>query len=196
MAFANANPFSTSSSTSTTPPTMANSITHINPSLLLLSNMSSMMIVKLDYSNCIVWKHQIEKIKKICDKLAAISVILDDEDLLHVALDGLSSEYDSFSSTIRTHSDVFTVEELNTLLNAKERAIKKRFGVFDGTTMAMVANYQPQGFGRDRARNNNKRSSGNGGRGTSSSLVVAIVLMNGLCLSRQACSIQTCCYGG
>ena len=28
-----------------------------------------------------------QKIKQICDKLAALSVILDDEDLLHVALD-------------------------------------------------------------------------------------------------------------
>ena len=51
-----------SSSTSTTMPTMVNSIAHINPLLLLLSNMSSMMIVKLDYSNYIVWKHQIEVI--------------------------------------------------------------------------------------------------------------------------------------
>ena len=58
MAFVNPN----SSSTSTTVPTMVNSIAHINPLPLLLSNMSSMMIVKLDYSNYIVWKHKIEAI--------------------------------------------------------------------------------------------------------------------------------------
>ena len=109
-----------------------------------------------------------QKIKQICDKLAALSVILDDEDLLHVALDGLPSKYDSFSSAIRTHSDVLIVEELNTLLNAEERAIKKRSSVFDATTMAMFANYQPQGFGRGRGRNNNRRSHGNRGRGISS----------------------------
>jgi len=40
-------------------------------------------------------------------------VILDDEELLHVALDGLPSKYDSFSSAIRTRSDVLSVEELN-----------------------------------------------------------------------------------
>ena len=34
----------------------------VNSSLLLLSNMSSMMTVKLDYGNYIVWKHQIEVI--------------------------------------------------------------------------------------------------------------------------------------
>ena len=88
-------------------------------------------------------------------------VILDDKDLLHVALDGLPSEYDSFSFAIRTCSDVIIVEELNTLLNAEERAIKKRSGMFDATSMAMVANYQSQGFGRGKGRNNNQRGRGN-----------------------------------
>ena len=64
--------------------------------------------------------------KGVRNKLTVISVFLDDEELLHIALDGLPSEYDSFSSTIRTRSDVFFVEELNTLLNAEERVIKKR----------------------------------------------------------------------
>lgn len=75
--------------------------------------------------------------------MAAVLVVLDDEELLHVALDGLPSKYDSFNSTIRTCSDVLIVEELNTLLNSKERAIRKRSGVFDTTTMAMATNYQP-----------------------------------------------------
>ncbi|KAL0001518.1 hypothetical protein SO802_015299 [Lithocarpus litseifolius] len=34
------------------------------------------------------------KLKQIRDKLAIVSVILDDEELLHVALDGLPSVYD------------------------------------------------------------------------------------------------------
>ena len=67
-----------------------------------------------------------QKSKQIRDKLIVFSVFLDDEELLYIALDGLPSEYDSFSSTIRTRSDVFFVEELNTLLNAEERVIKKR----------------------------------------------------------------------
>jgi len=70
-----------------------------------------------------------QKIKQIRDKLAAIPVILDDEGLLHVALDGLPSKYDSYSSAIRTCSAVLSVEELNTLLNAEERANKS--GVVD-----------------------------------------------------------------
>lgn len=64
---------STSSSNLATPPTMTNTITHINPSLLLLSNMSSMMTVKLDYSNYIVWKHQIEVILETYSMIDAIN---------------------------------------------------------------------------------------------------------------------------
>ena len=38
-------------------------VTHgVNPSLLQLSNMASMMIGKLDYDNHLVWRHQIEVI--------------------------------------------------------------------------------------------------------------------------------------
>ena len=101
--------------------------------------------------------------------MAAVSVILDDEKLLHVALDGLPSEYASFSFSIRTRSDVLSVEELNTLLNAEERAIKKRSSFVDVNTMVMAANFQSQGFGRGRGRNNNHRGRGgrvfNGGNG-------------------------------
>ena len=89
-----------------------------------------------------------QKIKQIRDRLAAVSVILDDEELLHVALDGLPSEYDSFNFAIRTHSDVLSVEELNTLLNAEERVIKKRSNGLIPPSMAMNANFQSrhQGF--------------------------------------------------
>ena len=54
----------TSSSTSSSIPAVTNTTLPINTSLLLLSNMSSMMTVKLDYSNYTVWKHQIEVIIK------------------------------------------------------------------------------------------------------------------------------------
>ena len=51
--------FALSSSSSTTPSTTATTSPLVNPSLLLLSNMSRMMTVKLDFTNYIVWKHQI-----------------------------------------------------------------------------------------------------------------------------------------
>ena len=51
-----------SSSTSSSTLAVTNTTLPTNASLLLLSNMSSMMTVKLDYGNYIVWKHQIEVI--------------------------------------------------------------------------------------------------------------------------------------
>lgn len=84
-----------------------------------------------------------QKINQIRDILATV---LDDEDLFHVSLDGLPSKYDSFSSAIRTHSDVLSVEKLNTLPNAKKRAIKKRSCIVDATSMAMVAITNLKGF--------------------------------------------------
>ncbi|XP_030931000.1 uncharacterized protein LOC115956865 [Quercus lobata] len=233
-----ASTFATSSSTSGSTPAVTNTALPVNTSLLLLSNMSSMMTVKLDYSNYTVWKHQIEKnreqamfifinstlspailaltvgqrfakgvwkvlekrfasvsrshvislhnelsavkkgidsidgyfqkIKQIRDRLVAVFVILDDEELLHVALDGLPSEYDSFSFAIRTRSDVLSIEELNTLLNAEERVIKKRSNGLVSPSMAMNANFQSphQGFSNQRGRGgrySNQR--GRGGRG-------------------------------
>jgi len=244
-----------SSSTFGSTPAVTNTTLPTNASLLLLSNMSSMMTVKLDYGNYIVWKHQIEviletysmidilddsitapdrflkdsssnltteinpgfiswknceqamftfinstlspsilaftigqksangvwkvlekrfasvsrshvmnlcnelsavkkgtdtidgyfqKIKQISDKLAAVFVFLDDEELLHIAFDGLPLEYDSFSSAIRTRSDVFSIEELNTLLNVKDRVIKKRSNNIPSPSMAMNVNFQSQ----------------------------------------------------
>ena len=109
-----------------------------------------------------------QKIKQSCDKLATVSVFLDDEELLHIALDRLPSKYDSFSYAIRTCSDVLFVEELNTLLNSKERVIKKRSkaNAVNPNLVAMAMNFQPQNQGfplRRGGRNNNKR--GRGSRG-------------------------------
>lgn len=47
---------SSASSSSTSATVVSNSI--VNPSLLLLSNMVSMMTEKLDHSNYLVWRHQ------------------------------------------------------------------------------------------------------------------------------------------
>ena len=101
--------------------------------------------------------------------MVAVSVFLDDEELLHIALDGLPSEYDSFSSAIRTRSDIFSVEELNTLLNAEERVIKKRINNGSSSlTMAMNMNFQSQNYGFSNQRGRGGRYSnprGRGGRG-------------------------------
>ena len=54
---------STSSATSSSMSAHTTISTHgVNPLLLLLFNMASMMTVKLDYNNYLVWRHQIEVI--------------------------------------------------------------------------------------------------------------------------------------
>ena len=65
---------SSSAPTSTTLPPMATASIPVNTSLLLLSNMSSMMTVKLDYGNYVIWKHQIEV---ILDTYSMIDVLDD-----------------------------------------------------------------------------------------------------------------------
>ena len=92
---------------------------------------------------------------------------MDDEELLHIILDGLPSNYDSFSSVIRTRSDVLLVEELNSLLNAEERVIKKRS---NGVDLASVAtNFHSQGFPRGvGGKNHNQRGRGARGHGPNS----------------------------
>ena len=279
MAFAQSNSSSSSSSSSVVL-AMASLGLPVNSSLLLLSNMSSMMTVKLDYGNYVVWKHQIkvildtysmidvlddsitaldrllkdssgnftieinpafiawknreqamftflnstlspailaltvgqksargvwrvlekrfasisrshvmslcnelnaikkgnesidgyfQKIKQACDKLAVVSVFVDDEELLHIVLNGLPSTYDSFSSAIRTRSDVLLVEELNALLNDEERVIKKRSNGVDQVSMAMATNFHSQGFPQGRGgRNYNQRMRGARGHGPQS----------------------------
>ena len=107
-----------------------------------------------------------QKIKQALDRLAVVFVFVDDEELLHIVLDGLPSTYDSFSSAIRSRSDVLSVEELNALLNAEERVIKKRSNGVDQFSMAMVANFHSQGFPRGRGgRNYNQRGRGARGHG-------------------------------
>ena len=59
------------------------------------------------------------------DKLGVVIVCVDVEELIYLALEAFPPEYDAFCSTIQTRSDVVTIEELNPLLNAKERSIKK-----------------------------------------------------------------------
>ena len=102
-----------------------------------------------------------QKIKQALDRLAVVFVFVDDEELLHIVLDGLPSTYDSFSFAIRSRSDVLSVEESNALLNAKERVIKKISNGVDQVSMAMVANFHSQGFPRGKGgRNYNQRGRG------------------------------------
>ena len=67
-----------------------------------------------------------QRIKEARDRLSSVVVFIDKEELIHLVLEALPNEYGAFCFAIRTRNDVVTIEELNTLLNAEERAIKKK----------------------------------------------------------------------
>ena len=65
-----------------------------------------------------------QKIKKCKDKLEAVGVIMEDEELLHIVLDGLPQNFYHFCSAMRTRSDDVSFEQLLVLLTAKEKSLK------------------------------------------------------------------------
>ena len=66
-----------------------------------------------------------QKIKVVRDKLLAIGVIIDDEELFHITIKGLSKEYNAFRLAIRTRSTLLSFDELFTLLNAEEESLNE-----------------------------------------------------------------------
>lgn len=59
--------------------------------------------------------------KEVRDKFSSVDVLVNEEELIHLALEALPIEYDAFCYATRTRNDVLTLEELNTLLNVEER---------------------------------------------------------------------------
>ena len=83
----------------------------------------------------------LQKIKVVRDKLLAVGVIVDDEELLPIAIKGLPKEFNAFRSTIRTRSTQLSFDELSTLLNAKEESLNNGLDVKDSIfAMAASAN--------------------------------------------------------
>ena len=95
-----------------------------------------------------------------------VGVILDDEELLHIAIKGLPEEYNAFRSAIRTRSTTLSFDELATMLSAEEESLndtferKKKFAMAVNTTRPPPnSNYSQQNFG------NKGRGRGNGNKG-------------------------------
>lgn len=58
----------------------------------------------------------LSKIKDLVGQLALASVIIEDEDLVLITLNGLPSEYDSFATAICAQPDIITMDDLSVLL--------------------------------------------------------------------------------
>lgn len=114
------------------------------------------------------------------DKLLAIGVILDDEELLHIAIKVLPKEYNAFRFAICTRSIQLIFDELATMLNAKEESLNEGLKIKDPTfAMVMSSNQRPnssnnynqsynQPYNNSRGRNNNNSNREGRGRGSPS----------------------------
>ena len=79
------------------------------------------------------------KIKYCRDKLQAVGVHVEDEELLHIILDGLPQEYYSFSSTVQTKDDPIGYEQIHVLLTYEEKSLKHASELIkDPVHMAMI----------------------------------------------------------
>uniref|UniRef100_A0A2N9J917 Reverse transcriptase Ty1/copia-type domain-containing protein n=1 Tax=Fagus sylvatica TaxID=28930 RepID=A0A2N9J917_FAGSY len=83
----------------------------------------------------------LQRIKEARDKLAAVGTLIDDEDLLHIVLKGLPSEYESFSSAMLTKNEAVPFEELHVLMITQEELLKSsQANSKENSIMAMAAN--------------------------------------------------------
>jgi hypothetical protein len=83
----------------------------------------------------------LQRIKEAIDKLAAVGTLVDDEDLLHIVLKGLPSEYESFSSAMLTKNESVSFEELNVLMISQEELLKSsQANSKENSIMAMAVN--------------------------------------------------------
>ena len=116
----------------------------------------------------------LQKIKIVRDKLLAVGVIVNDEELLHIAIKGLPKEYNAFRSAIRIRSTQLGFDELSTMLNAEEESFNEGIEVKDSIFVLAASTNQKsnsngfnQNHNRGRGRGNFNNRGGRGGRGFS-----------------------------
>uniref|UniRef100_A0A2N9H8A2 Integrase catalytic domain-containing protein n=1 Tax=Fagus sylvatica TaxID=28930 RepID=A0A2N9H8A2_FAGSY len=147
---------------------------------LLLSTLSSpvlAMVVGWDQPHQEVWNRLEEKFtctaraNNTRDKLSAVGVLVDNEELLHMILKGLPKEFAPFASAIRTRDNNISFEKLSVLLQTEEQSMAVASESFSNSALAMFVsnNHKPnngfnggQGYNRGRGRNSFNR--GRGGR--------------------------------
>ena len=109
----------------------------------------------------------LQRIKVARDKLMAVGILVDEEELLHIALKGLSKDFNSFRPTIHTRSAQLTFDELNTLFTVEEESLTESVEIKDAFTLT-VANSRPPNANFNNSNQFRERDKGNnsqGGRG-------------------------------
>uniref|UniRef100_A0A2N9IXE5 Integrase catalytic domain-containing protein n=1 Tax=Fagus sylvatica TaxID=28930 RepID=A0A2N9IXE5_FAGSY len=111
----------------------------------------------------------LQKIKCTRDRLSAVGVHVDNEELLHMILKGLPKEFALFASAIRTRDDTISFEKLSVLLQTEEQSMTEASDPFSNSALAMfVTNNQKPHTGFNGGFNGNQGyNRGRGGRNSS-----------------------------
>ena len=116
----------------------------------------------------------LQKIKVARDKLLAVGVVVDNEELICIVLRGLSRDFAHFCSAIRTRSDPISYEQLAIMLQSEEQAIMEHSDSIPHSLAMFASNSKPNGnpqnpsqnhgSGRGRGRNHYSNRGRGGGR--------------------------------
>ena len=85
----------------------------------------------------------LQKIKIVRDKLFDVGVIVDNEELLCIVLEGLPREYAHLCSAIRTRSDPISYEQLTIMLQSKEQAMTDHSDLVPHSFAMFASNGKP-----------------------------------------------------
>ena len=83
----------------------------------------------------------LQRIKTTRDKLSAMGVHIDNEELLHIILKGLPKEYAPFVSAIRTRDDILSLKKLFVLLQTEEQSTREGSDPLMNSALAMFTNH-------------------------------------------------------
>ena len=72
------------------------------------------------------------KIKDLCDSLGAINVNIDNDEMVHICLGGLSHKYGAFRTAITTRENPPTFIDLQSMLMIEENQLQSKSTVSDG----------------------------------------------------------------
>ena len=116
----------------------------------------------------------LQKIKIARDKLLAVGVVVDNEELICIVLRGFPREFAHFCSAIRTKSDPITYEQLAIMLQSEEQAIAEHSDSVPHSLVMFASNAsnskassssqnQSQNHGSRKGRGRNHFNRGKGG---------------------------------
>ena len=93
----------------------------------------------------------LQKIKVARDKLLAVGVVVDNEELICIVLKGLPRDFAHFCSAICTRSDPISYEQLAIMFQSKEQAIMEHTDSIPHSLAMFASNSKPNGNSQNRS---------------------------------------------